>query len=72
MNKREDALQKAKEIICNNREEEYGTPQESLGRVAKYWSVFLNRQISARDVSILLNLMKLARMDTGIKKMIII
>ena len=43
------------------REEQYGSPEKNLGAIAEYWSIHLDKEITASDVATMLELMKIAR-----------
>ncbi|MEY4720079.1 MAG: Ruegeria phage vB RpoS-V16 [Pseudomonadota bacterium] len=64
---REDYLNNARDIICNQRPGIHGTAENAFSLVADYWSVFLSKQsnvevcISAADVAMMLALFKTAR-----------
>lgn len=58
---REDILEKARQCVCGDRDMQYGSPEESFKRIADYWSVYLGNTISAKDVSIMMILFKVAR-----------
>ena len=62
---RKDILDKAIQCVCADREHDYGTPEDSFNAIAKYWSVYLKREVSAHDVAILMTLLKIARIETG-------
>ena len=61
MNKREEILRKANEIVNGNREQDYGTPENNFNNIADAWGWYLNTELSANDVAIMMCLMKLAR-----------
>jgi len=47
------------------REKEYGNKKENHENIAGLWSAYLGRDISAHDVSILMLLLKVARLKSG-------
>jgi len=64
---REDCLDKAKSIVVGEREDTYGGPENSFGRIALLWSAYLNASgvavtLTATDVALLMDLMKTARL----------
>lgn len=61
-------LQEAEDIINGQRQNDYGTPEDSFSAIAAYWSVYLATDISAHDVAILMSLLKIARMDENSPK----
>lgn len=56
-----EILTKAGEIISGERNARYGKPEDSHARIAAFWSVYLDRKISPRDVALMMVLMKVAR-----------
>ena len=65
MNKRKEILQKAIEIVNGEREYTYGGPEDSFSTIAKYWSTWLNYDVSATDVAIMMALLKVARLHSA-------
>lgn len=47
------------------REKEYGNKKANHENIAGLWSAYLGRDISAHDVSILMLLLKVARLKSG-------
>ncbi|MFF2551834.1 DUF6378 domain-containing protein [Nocardia sp. NPDC058058] len=64
---RHQILLEADQLICSDRNEQYGEPIDNLGRIASYWSTYLGRPISARDVALMMVLSKVAREANGHK-----
>ena len=54
-------LDEAKRTITGERQDQYGAPEDSFDRIARYWTTYLARPVSALDVAHLMALMKLAR-----------
>lgn len=55
-------LDEAKSIVAGARATEYGEGAEnSLPRIASYWSTYLGRELSARDAANMMVLLKMAR-----------
>lgn len=61
----ETILQEAERIINGDRQDTYGPPSESLGRIAVLWGAYLDREMSANEVANLLILMKVSRSKNG-------
>jgi hypothetical protein len=61
-------LLEAHTLINAERQNDYGTPAESLGRIAALWTVYLGRTISAKDVAICMALLKISREAHGHKR----
>lgn len=70
---RSDFLSKADSIINGERQDRYGTPENSFPILADLWNAFLtaiavNKQypvLSSQDASIMMALMKIARISNG-------
>ena len=62
---REQTLKKAIEMVTGHREEDYGSPEDSFDLIARLWGDYLNRRITAVDVSAMMALLKIARIGTG-------
>lgn len=64
---REEILEKARQCVSGDRDLQYGSPEESFSRIAKYWSDYLNKNISPKDVAIMMILFKVAREEHSSK-----
>ena len=74
---REEILEKAKECVCGHREQDYGKPENNFETVGLLWGVYLNAAhpeytksfpiniIGAKDVAMMMALLKIARICTG-------
>lgn len=62
---RESYLDKAKQCICGKRQEDYGTPENNFAVIGQYWSTYLKREITARDVANMMTLFKIGRITSG-------
>ena len=60
--RRADTLDKAKMIVTGERNQEYGGPESTFGSIAKLWSAYLEVDIAAEDVAVLMILLKVARL----------
>ena len=65
MNKREECLRRANEIVNGQREQSYGTPEDNFRLIAELWSSYLEADVSAVDVAMMMALLKIARISTG-------
>ena len=65
MNKREQCLRRACEIVNGQREQSYGTPEDNFRMIAEFWSSYLEADVSAVDVAMMMALLKIARISTG-------
>lgn len=65
MNKREECLRRANEIVNGQREQQYGTPEDNFKMIAEMWSAYLETDVSTVDVAMMMSLLKIARISTG-------
>lgn len=64
--KREDILKQAMQVICNDREGEYGSPKENFSKIAWMWSDYIEGyNFSPSDVCMMMALVKMSRIKTG-------
>lgn len=71
---RKSVLDQAAAAVLKNRASVYGTPEDSFGTIAEFWTTFLRRRgllvegraISSPEVAALLALLKLARIGETI------
>ena len=62
---RAETLDKAKQCVCGQRENEYGSPEDNFQSIAALWSVYKNTDFTATDVAMMMALLKIARIKTG-------
>lgn len=62
---RAEILDAAKECVCGQREQDYGTPESNFQLIANLWRMYLGVDISATDVAMMMALMKIARIKNG-------
>lgn len=62
---RANTLEKAKEIVCGHRENEYSSPEDNFKTIADFWSVYKGVEFTANDVAMMMALLKIARIRTG-------
>lgn len=65
---RKRILEGAIHNVCGDRDIQYGSPENSFSEIAELWSWWLDIDISAKDVGIMMALFKLARIKTGYDK----
>ena len=58
-------LDKAIEVTSGPREDSYGNKIKNHCNIASLWSAYLGREITARDVSLMMCLLKIARTKLG-------
>jgi hypothetical protein len=62
---RAETLDRAKQCVCGQRENEYGSPEDNFQSIAALWSVYKNTDFTATDVAMMMALLKIARIKTG-------
>ena len=71
---RPEILEQARKCVCGDREQDYGSPEDSFQLIADLWTPYLKRKcvsegadvtINPEDVAVLLALLKVARIGTG-------
>lgn len=73
---REEILEEARKCICGDRDEQYGSPEQSFDAIAALWNAYLHNiipksvpdMLSAVDVAVMMTLFKIARISTGVQK----
>lgn len=65
---RKNLLQEVEDIICKERQDVYGAPEQSFGRIADYWSIYLGTPVTAAQVANMMILLKIARMQGQVYK----
>lgn len=69
MSCRETILEEAKMCICHDRQNQYGSPEDSFAAIANYWSIYLLNSkkivepITSKDVALMMVLLKIARTE---------
>ena len=58
---RTDILNLAWGCIDGDRDQYYGEPEDNFSVIAKFWSVYLGKEVSAIDVAMMMVLLKTAR-----------
>lgn len=64
---RTEVLDKAKEIITKDRNEQYGEPQDVFDLIAEYWTAYLDVSFTAEMVAEMMILFKMARLKHSAK-----
>lgn len=60
---RKDILDAAEKIVTGERQQTYGEPEDNFGMIAQMWEAYLRIPISAMDVSMMMVLLKVARVS---------
>lgn len=64
--KRKEILDTAIKCVCDDREQDYGSPENNFATIAKLWNIYLDTdQIDAHDVAVMMALLKVARIISG-------
>ena len=67
-------LEKARACVCGEREEDYGSPEDSFGCIAELWEAYLRAaciapdavvRVTPTDVAMMMALLKIARIGTS-------
>lgn len=62
---RKETLEAAMKCVCGERQKQYGTPEDNFGIIAKLWSIYLGKTVTAMDVAVMMGLLKIARIKSG-------
>jgi hypothetical protein len=66
---REEILNKAKQCVCGQRQQDYGTPESNFQLIADLWNTYLYQDfktvITPTDVAMMMALLKIARIKNG-------
>lgn len=69
---RKEILETAESLVCNDREAAYGSPSANFKLIAMFWQLYLasrpKMDIDAKDVAMMMALLKIARIATGAHK----
>lgn len=66
--KRKEILRMADEIVCNDRDKQYGNPEDNFSKIARFWSTYLETALDTTDVAAMMILLKIARISSGVQK----
>lgn len=66
--KREQILMMAKDIVCSDRNKQYGEPEDNFRSIAELWSVYTGLTLTAKDVALMMTLFKIARLMANPEK----
>lgn len=62
---RKEILAEAEKCVCNDRNVQYGEPEDNFNTIAEFWSTFLDIEIAAWQVAAMMMLMKNARIKSS-------
>ena len=66
---RKRVLSEAERCVCGQREQDYGTPEDSFQKIAALWTAYMSNNsivdtvFSASDVAVMMALLKIARIS---------
>lgn len=60
---RKDILDAAEKIVTGERQQTYGEPEDNFATIAQMWEAYLGIPINAMDVSMMMVLLKVARVS---------
>ena len=63
--KTEDALKQARDLIMGPRAKTYGDKIVNHANIAKLWTAYLDKEITAHDAAVMMALLKVARTKFG-------
>lgn len=62
---RKKILNDAMNVICNDRQDQYGNAEDSFFEIAKLWTSYLNATVTSFDVAMMMILLKIARCESN-------
>lgn len=68
---RAEILDAAKQCVCKDRNDQYGSPEDNFRTIAKMWSAYFTAkfghevEIDPHDVAVAMSMLKIARIATG-------
>ena len=62
---RSSVLDNAKEYVTKDRASTHGDMEDNFSTIAKYWAVHLGTEVTAVDVAVMMNLLKVARIKSS-------
>ncbi len=65
--RRSEILKEAEKCVCGQREHDYGKPEDCFALIGKLWEAYTGTKFTAKDVAIMLALLKVARIKAGDK-----
>lgn len=63
--KRSEILDAAKKCVCEDRDQQYGQPEDNFAKIAELWSAYRGELYLKRDVAMMMSLVKIARIYAG-------
>lgn len=62
---RKQILENAIRTVCQDRRDKYGQIEDNFGLIADLWSSYLGASVTAVDVTMMMGMLKMARIKTG-------
>lgn len=62
---RKQILENAIRTVCQDRRDQYGQIEDNFGLIADLWSSYLGASVTAVDVTMMMGMLKMARIKTG-------
>ncbi|MCD8157766.1 MAG: DUF6378 domain-containing protein [Clostridiales bacterium] len=62
---RSEVLNAAEKCVCEDRDKQYGSPEDNFARIAALWSNYKGFTFTPKDVSVMMVLVKVARLSSG-------
>jgi hypothetical protein len=56
---------KAGELVGGDRAKQHGNKHDNFANIARFWSCYLDKELTPLDVGIMMALLKIARMESG-------
>lgn len=66
--KRAEILEAARVCVCGEREQDYGTPEDSFALIAKLWTAYTGTKFNSKNVAVMMALLKVARIHASNKE----
>lgn len=65
---RQDLLKEAEKVVCGDRDQAYGQPEDNFAVIADLWSAYKGVKFTRVDVSMMMSLLKIARIRSNPEK----
>jgi len=65
---RKECLDAAKQCVCSDRAQQYGSPAVNIKKIAEFWTTYKGVEFSPKDVGVMMALLKIARISSGQSK----
>ena len=59
-------MESARKAVSGQRQQDYGTPEDSFNRIAALWTAYTGIHFNAHNVAMMMALLKVARIQGGI------